>query len=548
MEARWLNEFREAVGTNTQFENPLAFQDREPHFPFEIYREGTVAKIFGGRWTRNGIILSIVTQTLTLATGSLNFVFLELDNDKVPTTLTLKVNTSGLPAETGGENRRTLIGTVTTTAGDEITQNFNDWKGGDIDNQSHVPTVVDHDSPNSGTDPYRSSIEKNPQAGVHKDELQLFNLHGVAKVVSPNEKDGRPFCLTAYQSTNEDARGDLKWIAPDADAHNDLESNLEQRSIQIVNRGVKNINGTLTSGGGALQDYWLQLYGWLISGGFALDRAEDHILVRDHDGGGADGKPWLEYSTPAQIGNSILPGDLNGGGGIVVGDIGDINNGTVIHGFLGFGSGPHPVDPNANSDRSQDGRYWYATSVATEDGGVTGGASAKDYFTEGEVRAAVFSIIDATANSWDKDNLTASVTDSIIMLAGGDGPNTILISAIGGTSPRLVLFSDDEAKLHSGFETNVYSEAETGLVRISNRSGGGQGTNRIELNQGGDMTFLIGNGLAIDGFLTLDTGTIHHGNITAQLLSIAPVAGGLAGMLVAFDGLVNDLRANGYMA
>ena len=230
----------------------------------------------------------------------------------------------------------------------------------------------DHDSPNSGTPPYRSTVEKNPTAGGHVDELQLYDVHGVATDTS-TPADGRAQCIPMFQASSDAGAGELRWVAPDADRHSTRESNTDSRSIQIHDAGGRpSINSADQS-----DDEQLQLFEFDSPSSFtAGDTANDHILIRDADGAGAG--PALRYILYTNFVSDIE--------GII--DPGNFTNTTTHTGLDFTGSAADSAAKAANADH--DARYPSCDSPAN---GTD--ANAKDYtFTSSTVASNGDGVID----------------------------------------------------------------------------------------------------------------------------------------------------------
>ena len=304
LKADTVNQLGEAIGIRELRDRPQTFVDGIVRPPWEVFRAGTPSgeewRVKAGTYTRNGIILTAAETTLSLASNSVNTVYLELDDDETPTTVTVQSATSGLPAEAAGENRYFKLAEITLDASGNLTKREFFWFGGDIDNTSKGGgggLTPDHDSPNSGTDPYRSSLEKNPEAGDHFEELQLYNLQGVA-TVSSTPANGRPLAFAVYESDGDDARGALKWVSPDSDKHDSRVSS-NQRSIQIFSTGARpTINGVNQD------DEQLQLYEFDTGSTSAIDGSNDSFIMRKFDGGSLVN---VGYANTSQAAAAIEP-------------------------------------------------------------------------------------------------------------------------------------------------------------------------------------------------------------------------------------------------
>ena len=117
-------------------------------FPFKLNGGGGgVTVMRDGSWTRNGtkVSLSGASHTGTpfkglgftdisglLTAGSTNYVYVQLDDDVTPTTLTIGAATTE-PSETLPENIYKLIGVVITDGSNNATDVRQKWWGGDID-------------------------------------------------------------------------------------------------------------------------------------------------------------------------------------------------------------------------------------------------------------------------------------------------------------------------------------------------------------------------------------------------------------------------------
>ena len=352
------------------------------------------------------------------------------------------------------------------------------WQGGHINRSASTSSsggdgvIPDHDSPNSLIQPYRSTLEFNPQSGDHENELQLYNVYGVA-TDGTTSGDGRPLAFPVYQATDTDARGTLLWVSPDADKDNTRTAG-PQKSIQILSTGARPvINGV------SQNDEQVQIYDFDNGTLNAINTSLDSIMIRKDDG---LGNAFVSYADSRQLGNAINSSDLNGGSGI---------SSSVVppHGQLQFQSDPQVS--SANSDRSQDGRYWFATTTKNVDGGAAGGADEKSYETSGTLSIT--------------NPLQASATGGAISTSGG-GFFKKGIYAKGNGSVSPITATDGTLSALLGGGTNSYAGTFNGasaVVQIGGASAleGVQVTNgNIAIVTSGDFYHLGNQGDTGDGF------------------------------------------------
>ena len=132
-------------------EDPIGTLD----LPFRITKESaSVVSVKGGNWERNGTKLTLATATQNIAFDT-TYVYLQLDDGTLPTTLTLGVS-STWPADTS-ENKYKVLAAVTLTDG-TITAIVPYWVG-DID-----------DVFSTGYEPDNKSLSLNAS-----DEMQWYN-------------------------------------------------------------------------------------------------------------------------------------------------------------------------------------------------------------------------------------------------------------------------------------------------------------------------------------------------------------------------------------
>ena len=185
-------------------------------------------RVTAGDWTRNGAIISMtldggqVYKTLTGLSASSTTYYITLtlsssatrDPALIPNTLTVTAETS-LPAS-DGFNIAFVLGEITTdTAGALIPSTLDQyWTGGDIDDYVSRP---DTESATPGTDPWRSTIEYNPEAGIHNQELQLTNSDTVTNL-QPE---------MCYLSLDANGTGVLQWAVIDSQQVGGTQQSLE---------------------------------------------------------------------------------------------------------------------------------------------------------------------------------------------------------------------------------------------------------------------------------------------------------------------------------
>ena len=315
LESTWLNTvaniFNDIEGEGCRFEKPMGGEGMgwkliidsaiDSDYPFRVADiTGGSVQVTVGRWTRNGIVTSLVPDSLktykTLSgIGADDYVYLQL---QTTTTLdpALKPNkvvvlsSATYPTDVTDYGINFVIGKFDTSV---FTQY---WFGGDIDDCMFRPDAEPFDSAS-----YRSTIEHVPSDNNNNGSLQLYDVEGVSSST----------LSVPYFSSDAGSpiKGGLEWAA--IDSHFTLTPT--QYSLQVHSPGT---------GSG-----WLQLFDF-DDGGTALIPADYTafydtlvtesklaVLVRDNTGA----TPILRYASLSDF-KAIAAVDADTVGGVSPGD------------------------------------------------------------------------------------------------------------------------------------------------------------------------------------------------------------------------------------
>lgn len=393
---------------------------KTPFLPHQIQRRGGKAlQISPGLFTQGGVEFALTGLSVSLPAGwTANSSYMisykvkgDIDN---PTGVTTSVGI--MPVDTSDNPKYFRLAKFQTGGADgggtvRINKVYQTWQGGDIDRSSSGgQPIADGNSPFS-TSRWRKTLQKNPITDDHEDEWQLYRSHTVAS---------RRYGIPSLQNRRSTA-SPLSWITPDAD--NRVQNGVASSFGSSQGR-IKSISKDIHPGSSIPS---IQLWRFRNPNNASMNTSNDFRIVARHPTG------IHAQSTSGEI---FYPNRNNLRNWLGVfgtsGATGEISSSNVPpHGSLRFQNDAQTAD--ANTDRSQDGRYWYAINTSNEDGGATGGQSKKDYGTSGYVFARKLHILNSSSNNfWNTTNFITTQSGQISFeTSGKSGSNDLRLWANG---------------------------------------------------------------------------------------------------------------------
>lgn len=402
--------------------------------------------------------------------------------------------------ETSPDNPLFRLGRFNTGTGatPKIIKLFQDWQGGFINRGTGAgPITPDANSGVPNKPQFINTINFRPVKDAHEGELQLYN---VQKISTSNY--GIPFLRIDSSSAL------LRWLTPDSDRRIAAAGEVGSSAGRIKSISkVADVSSSIVG---------LQIWGFKqnVDPGDMNTSDDFRPLMRHPTGLNAESTSGeVIYPTRNKFANwlesaiTINSSQIQGG---------FISTSLIPHAQTDFviGAGRANLLMGANKNHDLRLRYALAMGSSTRTGF---GRDDKSYETSGKDGARKFYITDSSGgNHWTAGTLQVDTSQGINIKSGTDKTIDIFQGALG-TGLHIGSFSELAHPLEVRLTTSLLTETILG-----------------------DLT--------IDGFLTVDIATIHHGHITEQFDFVPPAAGGLNGLQVAWDAFHSNMRALGFEA